>query len=64
MSDKTKFSRWDTTEILETQEDIDIYLEIAFESNDPKLIAKALGNVARARGMLNIANEPKVNLAV
>jgi len=57
MTAETKISRWDTTEILETQEDIDVYLEVAFESNDPKQIAKALGNVARVQGMLNIAKQ-------
>ena len=57
MSKKTTISRWDTAEILETGEDIDIYLSVAFESNDPKQITKALGNAARAQGILDIAKK-------
>ena len=40
---------------LETDEDIVAYLEAAFEDGDPGLIAAALGDVARARGMTNVA---------
>ncbi|MDR1735511.1 MAG: putative addiction module antidote protein [Oscillospiraceae bacterium] len=52
-----KTSTWDTAEFLETQEDIYAYLEIAFATEDPKQITKALGNVARAEGMMKIANK-------
>ena len=57
MDGKLKTNRWDTSEFLESQEDIDIYLEAAFETGEPKQIAKALGNVAKAQGMVNIANQ-------
>ena len=57
MSEQIKISRWDTVEILETQEDIDMYLEIAFEGGDPKQMARALGNAARAKSILDIANK-------
>jgi len=57
MTTETKISRWDTTEILESQEDIGLYLEVAFASNDPRQITKALGNAARAQGMLDIAKK-------
>lgn len=50
-------SRWDAAEFLETQEDIDAYLQAAFEIGDPKQIAKALGNVAKAQGVMAIANQ-------
>jgi probable addiction module antidote protein len=56
-NNEIKISRWDVTELLETQEDIDAYLKVSFESGDPKQIAKALGNVARANGMLDIAKK-------
>jgi probable addiction module antidote protein len=55
MSQDVKISRWDAADFLESQDDIDAYLEAAFESGDPKQIAKALGNAARAQGMLNIS---------
>jgi len=57
MSQSVKISRWDTAEFLKDQEDIDLYLEEAFKIGDPKQIATALGNAARAQGMMNVANE-------
>jgi len=50
MKTEIKISRWDVAEILETKEDIDIYQEVAYESNDPIQIEKALKNVARVQG--------------
>lgn len=49
--------RWDVAEFLETEEDITAYLEAALEENDPAYFAKALGNVARAKGMSQIARD-------
>jgi len=63
MTVETKISRWDTTEVLKTQEDIDIYLEVAFESNDSKQIAKAFGNAARAQDMLGKASREEKHQA-
>ena len=57
MSENITVSKWDTAEFLETQEDIDIYLQVAFESGDTRQITKALGNVAKARGMTDIAKQ-------
>jgi probable addiction module antidote protein len=54
---KTKVSRWDAVEVLETQEDIDLYLKYAFEDGDPRQITKALGNAARAQGILGISKK-------
>jgi probable addiction module antidote protein len=45
---------------LETEEDILYYLEAAMEGNDPKHIASALGDVARSKGMSEIARKAKV----
>lgn len=52
---KTKTMPWDTADHLETPEDIAAYLEAVFEDGDPELISHALGNVARAKGMTEIA---------
>jgi len=57
MNEKIKIDRWDASEFLESQNDIDVYLEVAFETGDPKQMAKALGNAARARGMMEIAKK-------
>ncbi|MCL4671503.1 MAG: putative addiction module antidote protein [Sphingomonadaceae bacterium] len=42
---------------LETEEDILYYLEAAMEGNDAKHIASALGDVARSKGMTEIARK-------
>ena len=46
---------WDPVDHLRTQEEIEVYLKAAFEEGDPRLIAAALGDVARARGMSRVA---------
>ena len=56
MNEHVKISRWNAAEFLEDQESIDAYLQVAFETGDPKQITKALGNAARARGMMEVAN--------
>lgn len=48
---------FDPAEHLKTQEDILYYLEAAMEGNDPKHIASALGDVARSKGMTEIARK-------
>lgn len=48
---------WDPVEHLETTEDIAAYLRAALEDGDPKLVAAALGDVARARGMTDLARQ-------
>ena len=48
---------WDVAEHLSSAEDIAAYLGAALEEGDPKLIVAALGDVARARGMAELARE-------
>lgn len=48
---------FDPARYLETEEDILFYLEAAMEGNDAKHIASALGDVARSRGMSEIARK-------
>ena len=50
-----KTSPWDATEFLDSDEAIAAYLEAAMEDGDPALIAAALGDIARAKGMTEIA---------
>ena len=54
---KTQTTRWDVAELLETAEDMAAYLQAAFEDGDPALIAAAIGDVARARGMSQVARD-------
>src|SRR3546814_12827781 len=48
---------FDPSDHLETAEDILFYLEAAMEGNDPRHIASALGDVARSKGMSDIARK-------
>ena len=46
---------YDAAEHLDNEEDIRFYVEAAFEDGDPQVIKNAIANVARARGMTEIA---------
>ena len=48
---------FDPADHLETEEDILYYLEAAMEGNDPKHISSALGDVARSKGMTELAKK-------
>jgi probable addiction module antidote protein len=54
---KTRTRAWDAADYLDRPEDIAAYLEAALEEGDPRLIAAALGDVARSRGMTRLAEE-------
>ena len=54
---KTETRPWDVAEHLKTEEDIAAYLEAVLEDGDSALISAALGDIARARGMTEIARE-------
>jgi probable addiction module antidote protein len=53
----TQTRPYDSALVLDTPEAIEEYLIDAFESEDPAVIAQALGVVARARGMSQLAAE-------
>lgn len=55
--EETAVSKWDAADYLEGPEDVVAYLEAAFEDGDSRLIAAALGDVARAKGMTRVAAE-------
>jgi probable addiction module antidote protein len=54
-----KLRKWDSAEHLKTEEDMVRYLEACMEEagDDAAFIAKALGNIARAKGMTQLAKE-------
>lgn len=54
---KTATTAWDPAEHLETEADMAAYLEAALEEGDAALIAAALGDIARAKGMAQVARE-------
>lgn len=56
---KTKTTRYDVAEHLRTPEEMAAYLEACIEEadGDAAFIAKALGDIARSRGMSQIARD-------
>lgn len=54
---KTKTLPWDPAQHLESDEDMAAYLEAALAEGDPALVAAALGDIARAKGMTLLARE-------
>ena len=59
MDQQPKFARYDVADYLKTEDDIAAYLEAVIDEkgDDPALITKALGAVARARNMSALARE-------
>jgi probable addiction module antidote protein len=56
MMAKTKTSPWDVTDFLTTDDARVAYLEAALADGEPSLITAALGDIARSKGMTQIAN--------
>jgi probable addiction module antidote protein len=56
---KTKTTRFDVAEHLQSPEEMAAYLEACLEEGDgdATLIAKALGNIAKAKGMSQVARD-------
>ena len=56
---KEKFSRYDTADYLKSEADMVAYLEACMDEagDDPAFIAVALGNIARAYGMVRLAKD-------
>ena len=54
---KTKTRPWDAAEHLKSEDDMAAYLEAALEDGDPALVAAALGDIARAKGMTQLARD-------
>ena len=54
-----KLRKWDSAEHLNTDEDMAAYLEACFQEagDDAAFIAKALGNIARAKGMTQLSKD-------
>ena len=56
---KTLTTPYDTAEYLKTDEDMALYLKACFEEagDDAAFITKSLGNIARVRGMSQLARD-------
>ena len=54
---KHKTTAWDPIDNLTSPEAERAYLEAAFEDGDPALIAAVIGDIARAKGMSQVAKD-------
>ena len=50
-----KFKKFDAVDFLDNDEALIEYLNVALEENDPAFFAKAIGDVARAKGMTSVS---------
>ena len=57
------FSRWDSADFLRTEEEMQLYLEacIAEDLGDGRLVAQALGSIARARNMAQLVGDTGIS---
>jgi len=56
-----KAQRFDAAEYLDSSEDIAEYLSEAFATRDTEFIVKAIGTIARAQGMAEVARRTGLN---
>ncbi len=56
---KIKLRKWDSAQHLETEEDMALYFEACLEEagDDAAFVAKALGTIARVKGMTQLARD-------
>ena len=54
---------WDTADVLTDDETIIAYLQAALAEDDPAFFVRAVGHVARAKGMTAIAQETQLGRA-
>jgi len=57
VSKKTQTSKWDPSEHITSKEEMAAYLEAALDDGDPGVIASALGDIARSKGMAQLARD-------
>ncbi|MHC4874256.1 MAG: addiction module antidote protein [Planctomycetota bacterium] len=58
---KIKTRKWDASEYLDSPEMIHEYLKVSFEDGDSDQLMIAIANVAKARGMSEIARKTKLS---
>jgi probable addiction module antidote protein len=59
--EKITFKKWDPAKHINTKEDVIAYLEAALEENDPEFLFEIIGDIARSKGMTEIARELNLN---
>jgi probable addiction module antidote protein len=65
--EKVTFSDWNLADQIETREDvvgtIEAVIELAIQENDLEYLLKAIGDIARSKGMAQIARELNLDRA-
>ena len=58
-----KLKKWDSAQHLQTEEDMALYLEACLQEagDDAAFVAKALGTIAKAKGMSQLARETGIS---
>jgi probable addiction module antidote protein len=54
---KIATTKWDAVDNLTDEKKIAAYIEAVLEDGDPRVITAAIGDIARARGMMQLARE-------
>jgi probable addiction module antidote protein len=62
-AEKVTFEDWDPADDIETKEDVAAILEVALEENDPEFLLSVIGDIARSKGMAQLARELDVDRA-
>lgn len=55
------YSKFDAVDYLKTEDDMAAYLTAVLNENDPDLLLAALNDIARARGIANLAEATGLN---
>lgn len=53
----SELPEFDAAEFLNSEEDVAAYLTTVLEDNDPALLAAAIGDITRARGLSQVAKD-------
>lgn len=61
MTKLSELKQFDVVDYLQTEQEIAEYLAVVLEENDPDAFIQALGTVARARSMRDIAEKTGLN---
>jgi probable addiction module antidote protein len=61
IEEKVTFEKWDLADYINSKEDVIGILEAALEENDTALLFEVVGDIARSKGMTQIAQD--LNLA-
>ena len=59
--EKITVSDWDLADEIETRADVEGILEAALEENDIEFLFKVIGDIARSKGMAQVARDLNLN---